>query len=639
MEHSSRRARGAALVATSGLLLGLAALPGGASAKDSVVKQVAEGRLHAPELVTPSGVTRRLPMLSGGLVTAAAETLHRTDAGRRERPSESVSGNLGVAPGALGCGRRNPDGNVRVNQDCTFRNQAEESIKFNPANPDSLVAGMNDHRIGLNHCGFAFSLDGGKTWGDGIPPLWEHLNDPQSQEPTPDDPNRHTLVGGPGTFHTYDGASDPAVAFDSQGRAFFSCIVFDVAATPASGLFVTQSPAAAGASFFEDVPEFGKSFVVAEDNTPDVVHDKEFIAADTFNSSPNRDNVYVTWTVFRFSPNCGPQPNPTQEERPCASPIFGSMSTDHAVTWSTPEEISGASDTLCAFGNALDPTRNPHACDFDAAPDLTILPSGDVVVVFNNGNTASPDSPNAQQLSVRCHPTGNSPAGTARLNCAAPAKVGDDITVGEPVCLLPTGPSECVPGAFVRTNDFPRVAVDRGNGDLFATWQDYRTAEFDIQLSTSTDGGLTWHEAARPVNPDRGRDHHQAALDVGQDHKVAVSYYRTDRVPNENQPPDPTTGLPHLFVPGEPGVQAESSDYTLAGGRSLQTPFQDRAVSPRFPPPDGNQTGFLGDYSGLTVVRQTAHPIWSDTRNASLPGQGSSHDEDIFTDSIQIPGN
>jgi len=62
-------------------------------------------------------------------------------------------------------------------------------------------------------------------------------------------------------------------------------------------------------------------------------------------------------------------------------------------------------------------------------------------------------------------------------------------------------------------------------------------------------------------------------------------------------------------------------------------------LSPVFPPPDGNQIGFNGDYSGLTVNRgNEAHPIWSDTRNHnpfSLNGVGN--DEDVFTDTAQLP--
>jgi hypothetical protein len=307
------------------------------------------------------------------------------------------------------------------------------------------------------------------------------------------------------------------------------------------------------------------------------------------------------------------------------------------------------------------------------------LPNGDLAVVFNNGNTPA-NNPNSQQLAVHCSPTGSSPAGTAHLHCGAPTKVGDDITVGEPTCNFGRGAEECIPGSFVRTNDFPRIASNRGNGHLYATWQDYRAGEFDIQLSQSNDGGLTWTEAKTPVNPDRGKDHYEAAVDVvcsgalaannpgcpgspGQgvggfqrhdlcpsaaaavaseadaagsvDH-LAISYYRTCRVPNENQSTAP-------FTTKQPGVQAEPSDYTLSGGRGRSTPYGARPLSPIFPPPDGNQTGFMGDYSGITVIGDVAAPIWSDPRNvipqAFQADQGAVHDQDVYLSLARIPSD
>ena len=58
-----------------------------------------------------------------------------------------------------------------------------------------------------------------------------------------------------------------------------------------------------------------------------------------------------------------------------------------------------------------------------------------------------------------------------------------------------------------------------------------------------------------------------------------------------------------------------------------------------FPPPDGIQAGFNGDYSGLTIVDENAHPIWSDTRNVDpfAPVNGVTHDEDVFTTKHGVP--
>jgi hypothetical protein len=636
-------------VAAATLLAGIVAIPVHVAALDGPARQAAKGELRQTH-IHAGGQDRAAPTLSGSTVEAAKAALQDEARDTTSATASAASGS-GPLPGSLGCSGRNPDGNVRVNQDCTFRRQAEEVIKANPTQPDNLIAGQNDSRVGFNRCGFAFSLDGGRTWGDGQPPFFQRLNNPASvAAPAPGDPNRHSILGGPGTLHTYDAASDPAVAFDSQGRAFYSCLGFDVNSA-ASGLFVTQSPQGAQGSFYDNLAASGRRFVVAEDNSAGVFHDKEFITADVFTDSPNRDNVYVTWTVFFFNARCViPVINPSGY---CSSPIFGSMSTDHALHWSTPEEISAASSSLCFFGNFFDSTRPANSCDFDQGSDPVVLPDGRIAVIFNNGNTAA-TNPNLQQLAVLCHPSGSTPAGTARLNCGAPIKVGDDVVVGEPQCDFGRGPEECIPGAFIRTNDFPRLA-EGPDGILFAGWQDYRNGQFDIQLARSDNGGLSWRSASASVNPDSGRDHYFPAVAVAttegndQTGSVAVSYYRTDRIPNENTTPAggfaPCSPAQGGSATCQPGVGAEPSVYQLAGGSGLRTPFAARTVSPSFVPPDGIQTGFNGDYSGLVVVGQTAHPIWSDTRNAvptgiqsQSPAQGVTHDEDIFTDALPIPG-
>ncbi|TMA46202.1 MAG: hypothetical protein E6J82_00240 [Deltaproteobacteria bacterium] len=330
------------------------------------------------------------------------------------------------------------------------------------------------------------------------------------------------------------------------------------------------------------------------------------------------------------------------------SPIFGSMSTDGGRHFSTPEDNSGSSDTLCFFGNFFDPTLGEHKCDFNQGSDPIVLPNGDLEVIFNNGNTPA-GNPNGQQLGVHCHPTGNSATGTAHLNCVEPAKVGNDIITGEPQCDFGRGPEECIPGAYIRTNDFPRISRNTENGHLYAVWQDYRNQEYDIQVSISTDSGLTWHEAGT-VNPDRGLDHYFPAVDKaltanGFNDRVGVSYYRTERVPNENTTPTGGFLTCNPNQGGDPtacsaGVGLGNSDYVLAGGTGAQTPYDFKVVSPVFAPPDGAQTGFNGDYSGLTINKGTdAHPIWSDTRNVDpyAPANGVIHDEDIFTDNVGLP--
>src|SRR5450759_5332938 len=99
-------------------------------AKDNHIKRAADGELRASTIKSGS-VTKTAPFLSSGLLQAASDALDRAGAG-------SGAGSLSISASALGCLNRNTDGNVRVNQDCTFRRQAEEGIAVNPLNPANL---------------------------------------------------------------------------------------------------------------------------------------------------------------------------------------------------------------------------------------------------------------------------------------------------------------------------------------------------------------------------------------------------------------------------------------------------------------------------------------------------------------------
>ena len=196
-------------------------LAGGSAAAQQpskhVLADIATGAIQRPTItVYPAGstqpVTRNLPFISGGRMPAAA-AVARAQALRSAQPlveASSPSGSLGEAQNTVGCSTRTSNGNVRVNQDCTYRGQAEEKIVYNPANPDNLLAGQNDHRVGFNQCAIDWSIDDGAHWGDMVPPFRTRINDPESETPTLTDPNSHTIAGGPGTGHTYDADSDPA---------------------------------------------------------------------------------------------------------------------------------------------------------------------------------------------------------------------------------------------------------------------------------------------------------------------------------------------------------------------------------------------------------------------------------------------
>ncbi len=272
------------------------------------------------------------------------------------------------------------------------------------------------------------------------------------------------------------------------------------------------------------------------------------------------------------------------------------------------------------------------------------MPNGDLAVTYNNGNTPA-GNPNGQQLAVVCHPSGSSTNATAHLNCGSPSKVGDDVEVGEPLCDFGRGPEECIPGVWIRTNDFPRmVSENTQSGNLYVAWQDYRNGEFDVQMSQSTDGGHTWTETGT-VNPDTGLDHYLPAVDQSptkmrpRRRQLLPHGTRARRVRWHRELPVPDVHGRSVHA-RRPGWRRRADVGLLAGrwpGSGL--PYAFKVVSPVFPPPNGNQSGFNGDYSGLTIPKnEEAHPIWSDTRNANpFLLNGSANDEDIFSDSVGLP--
>jgi hypothetical protein len=595
------------------------------SAEPSVSQRIAAGTLRPAYLRVPGGV-KRMPFLSPGRV----ESLLNTSAASAAVAAEKAPTSTGIAVRSLGCAERNLGRDVRVNQDCTYRRQAEEDIAVDPNDARNLVAGMNDSITGWNKTSLDFSVDAGAHWGAiSTAPFGYRLNAPDQLLPTAGDPNRHTIRGGAGTLHSYDACSDPYLAVDSRGRFFYTCIAFDIASN-ASMVFVTPSPPGAKGSYFDQVPApfdqsppyTGREHVVSEDNSAAASYDAPKVAADAFAQSPNRDNVYFTWTVFDFT--CG-----KTHDQYCQSRIFGSMSTDHGFTWSTPEPISGANRSLCVLGNAFRGSLNPHACNFNGHSDLVVEPNGALAVTFQNGNTPGLDQ---QILALHCRPHGSSTAGTARLGCGSPAKVADEKVANAPTCDFG---GQCIPGAYIRApvETSQRIAVNERTGALYDTWYDYRFGEFDVFVARSDDGGRTW-TAARKVNPDTGTDHYFSAIDIGENGgtHVAISYYRTDRVNGENNPPSGGFG---------PGVATKMSDYVLSGGLDLHTPYAFSVLSPRFPPPTGIQAGFNGDYSGITIdANNVVHPIWSDTRNRVPNPQfnKATVDEDVFTVTRPAPG-
>jgi hypothetical protein len=512
-----------------------------------------------------------------------------------------------------GCARTfiggNGISNTRVNQDCSYRRQAEESIAVNPTNKNNLIAAQNDSRIGFNHCGFDWSFDGGVHWGDGVYPFFQIL-----------------LSNG----HTGDFCSDPTVAFDSQGNAYLGGLSLSIDGLD-SAILVARSDAGIGGSFYHD-PDQSDAFhqykndplgTVTEefDESGCIANDKELMTADSTIGSPKQDYVYMTWTRFDFC---------TGEGVGAHSPIYFSQSSDGAVTWSTPIEISGSNVTYCTdFSGEGD----PNACDQDQGPHPVVGPDGTVHVAFGNGNT--PTFGINQHMVVSCGPSDDC---SDAASWSSPHFITDDIGT-QPVENGPTNavtgcPSgrQCLPPNGYRLDDFVHgsLSVD-ADGNMFFAWDDFRNGEApcdtldydtatppcnnDVFYSFSTNGGTTWSGPYLVTANGGDTAQWMPWSSISPNGRTLWIGYYTRQYGNCE------------FNGCNDIVLAKVNDPRRAKNISF-----DRLTSSSMPnlvvANNPVQAGFLGDYMWVTVDNKgQPYVVWADTRGR---GKKSVVEEDIY---------
>jgi hypothetical protein len=434
--------------------------------------------------------------------------------------------------------------NVLVNQDTAAAPQNETSIAVDPNNANRIVASANDYvsrtwscaingtpcsALGDAYSGTYFSNNGGATWCC------------TSTDPA----HLGTLIPGVTRLSggIYDAGGDPAVAFDSQGHVFYAGLGFNRTSAP-NTVAVNKGTFDGAGNLSWDPPVF-----INQTTSPAILNDKEWIAVDSHASSAFRDNVYVTWTRYKFSAHTG---------RYVQSPIFFVRSTDGGATFSSPKSISGN----VLYGQGSRPVVGPDGTLYvfwDGSTRLASLNSTYVVKSTNGGATFS------------------SPIAISNLTDSSPLK-----------------------NTVFRVNSFPAAAA-APNGDLYATWTTQikdagapnyagetacaswlggnpATCHSVAVYSKSTNGGSTW-SAAAPV--------FAAGAQVPDGYPVAQPGGGTLSAPN------PAGPVEQIF----PGVAVgpNGNVYLSAYSADVVSPWQTCASGP--PPPVGRITcDALGNY-------------------------------------------
>jgi hypothetical protein len=534
-----------------------------------------------------AGVGLALGAYAGLLGTAADEP----DEGPKQRAHPSGVVEIAKAGHPLdppGKGNKQGNGhNIQANQDSSDFPQNETAIAVNPTDSKNIIGGANDYRLGYGQSGFYTSLDGGKTWSDGVIPIpsW-----PDGDVP--------------------DGGGDPVVVFDGNGTAYYVGLAFE-RANARSALVISRSTNK-GQTWSRPNFTTGDGVIAANLSTTNfsVFHDKEWATVDLSSGKAfsHTNRIYVTWTRFEGPP------------LPFASPIYEAHSDNGGVTWSTPKEINGSS-TLCDFLTGGTVVRR---CG-DNQPSWPVIgPDGTVYVFFRNVDTPAEN----QYLMVK-----STDGGTT---FGAPVKVADIFDINYPRSGTSAGRrTDCAArgqqsGRPVLTNSCFRVNSFGGpavgpDGTLYLVWSDNRNApppvggipqtDTDIFLVRSTDGGVTWSPPIR-VNDDplkNGKDQWFPWPAVGDDGVVQIVFH--------DRRLDAGNFLVDTWM-------ARSSDK----GQTW-TNFRVTDVSSNF---DFAFRGgiFVGDYSGLAVSGKNAYPFFTDARN----GTAAVRHSDVFIDLVG-PGN
>lgn len=456
-------------------------------------------------------------------------------------PTTPITPNIVLSSPLDGTSILPPD--VLVNQDTAAAPQNETSIAVDPNNANRVVASANDYvsrtwsctidgtpcsALGDAYSGTYFSNDGGQTWCC-----------------TSTDPDHlGTLIPGVTrlTGGIYDAGGDPAVAFDSRGHVFYAGLGFNRTSAP-NTVAVNKGTFDAGGTLSWSAPVF-----INPTTSPSTLNDKEWIAVDSHVSSAFRDNVYVTWTRFKFNGSTGAY---TQ------SPIFFVRSTDGGATFSIPKAISGN----VLYGQGSRPV---------VGPDGTLY-------VFWHGSTR-----------------------LASLNSTYVVKSTDGgATFSSPIAISKLTDSALLKNTIFRNNSFPAAAA-APNGDLYATWtteaQNAGTPNYAgdptcapwlgastatchsvAVYSKSTNGGSTW-SAPTPV--------FASAAQVPDGYPVTQ--------PNGDTFDAPST-LPVEQIFPAAAVAPNGRVYLSAYSADIVSPWQTCAAGP--PPPVGRITcDTLGNY-------------------------------------------
>lgn len=302
----------------------------------------------------------------------------------------------------------------------TFDNDrdAETSIAINPKDPRNVVAGWIS-RADLS-CGYGVSFDGGLTW-----PVVGVV------------PGIQKTSGG-----VFDQGTDPGVAVDRDGNAFFTCLAFDFfppGLGSAGTIFVSKSTDG-GVTWGPPVPAMQG------------VRVNEFQDHQFLTSNPVNGHLYLTQTQF------------TAAGKP---EILFTRSTDGGQSWAEPGRINDFA------GNAF----------------------------FQDSFTATGQDPQTIYLTFGAFSNGGL-SNWNRVYIARSRDGGQRFSKPQLIATVTPLPDP-LPNALWRSDNNLWVAVDRDTNQIYVNYADYDAGDADVRVMRVRDAGSRFEvQGVTRVNDD-----------------------------------------------------------------------------------------------------------------------------------------
>lgn len=412
--------------------------------------------------------------------------------------------------------------NIKLNTDATTQLQNEEQVAVDPNNPDTLVAVWRDFRLGFRQCGWGYSHDGGTSWTE----------------------------GGLIAQTPYNRDSDPGIVAGNNGFFYAIILSFDQF-SEANGLFVPVS---------WDGGQSWLGYLDGIDTPSFYFEDKELMAIDN-TGGPNDGNLYIAWT--RFGDTTG---------------IFCVASTN---------------------GTSFLPLKGVSDVGSVQWPVPVVRNDGAVVVAwFSYGHSAI-----RYDISTDAGQTW----GTDRT-LANTTFFPSDLNGGVTTFPFPALASDITGGPY--------------DGRLYCAFEDYAADGFlDLYFTMSTDGGNTWTPRQRINDDPVGNmiDQFHPWTSVNKDGVVTVAWYDR-RLDPANLNFD--LAVSHSF---DGGVTWTPNQRVTNVSSSPFGAFSFGKSQPQYQPFDPNvpleiqspQAGLIGEYIGLATSERRATMVFTDTRNGN----------------------